>query len=96
MGITDRRLRRGDLSLRIRARWDDAGSGVPPPTASRHTIYLTSDFEERWPELVSQLGRHTSGTSCLYLTRLSNVDTSVLRRLLERTRDHTLSEWSNT
>lgn len=68
----------------------------PPPTASRHTIYLTSDFEERWPELVSQLGRHTSGTSCLYLTRLSNVDTSVLRRLLERTRDHTLSEWSNT
>ena len=20
----------------------------PPPTASRHTIYLTSDFEERW------------------------------------------------
>lgn len=82
-------------------RYESGHGGTMPvlafsPTASRHTIYLTSDFEERWPELVSQLGRHTSGTSCLYLTRLSNVDTSVLRRLLERTRDHALSEWSNT
>lgn len=78
-------------------RYESGHGGTMPvlafsPTANRHTIYLTSSFEERWPELLTRLGRHTSGTSCLYLTRLSHVDTSVLRELLERTREHTLSE----
>ena len=78
-------------------RYESGHGGTMPvlafsPTANRHTIYLTSSFEERWPELLTRLGRHTSGTSCLYLTRLSHVDPSVLRELLERTREHTLSE----
>ena len=63
------------------------------PAARHHTIYLTSDFDDRWPELMTQLGRYRSGTSCLYLTRLHHVDQNVLRELLERTRDHALAEW---
>lgn len=65
------------------------------PAARQHTIYLTSDFEDRWPDLVSRLGRFRSGTSCLYLTRLTGVDEAILRELLERTRDHTLAEWAD-
>lgn len=64
------------------------------PAARQHTIYLTSDFADRWPDPVARLGRHRSGTSCLYLTRLSDVDEAALRELLERTRDHTRNEWS--
>ncbi len=65
------------------------------PAARQHTIYLTSDFEDRWPDLVSRLGKFRSGTSCLYLTRLTDVDEAILRELLERTRDHTLAEWAD-
>jgi hypothetical protein len=82
-------------------RYESGHGGTMPvlafsPSASRHTIYLTSDFEERWPELAARLGKHRSGTSFLYLTRLSEVDRSVLRELLELTRDHTLAEWSDS
>ena len=66
-----------------------------PPAARQHTIYLTSEYEERWPEFVSRLGRYRSGTSCLYLTRLSGVDETALRELLRLTRNHTLAEWAD-
>ena len=81
-------------------RYDSGHSGVMPvlafsPAARQHTIYLTSDFATRWPELMKRLGRYRSGTACLYLTRLDGVDQGALRELLERTRRHTLAEWSN-
>ncbi|MEV4900183.1 DUF1801 domain-containing protein [Citricoccus sp. NPDC055426] len=49
-----------------------------------HTLYLVSDFAERWPELMDTLGRHRASKACLYLTRLTGVDRAVLRTLLER------------
>lgn len=81
-------------------RYESGHGGTMPvlafsPAARQHTIYLTSDFDVRWPELTAQLGRYRSGTSCLYLTRLSHVDRNILRELLERTRAHTLAEWSD-
>lgn len=54
---------------------------APGPT--KHTIYLANDFAERWPDLVARLGRHRASTVCLYLTRLTEVDRSALRELLE-------------
>lgn len=48
-----------------------------------HTIYLESGFADRWPELLSRLGKHRASKACLYLTRLSDVDPGVLRELLE-------------
>lgn len=80
-------------------RYESGHHGVMPvlafsPAARQHTIYLTSDFEDRWPDLMTRLGRYRSGTACLYLTRLQGVDRDALRELLERTRDHTLNEWS--
>ena len=84
----------------IEYRYESGHGGTMPvlaysPAARQHTIYLTGDYEEHWPDLVSRLGKHRSGISCLYLTRLSDVDEPVLRELLERTRDHTLAEWSD-
>ncbi|WP_209326060.1 DUF1801 domain-containing protein [Brevibacterium renqingii] len=84
----------------VEYRYESGHGGTMPllafsPTATRHTIYLTSDFAQRWPDLVDLLGEHRRGTACLYLTRLSRVDRDVLRQLLERTLAHTRDEWSN-
>ncbi|RZU64781.1 hypothetical protein EV379_1089 [Microterricola gilva] len=54
---------------------------APGPT--KHTIYLANDFAERWPDLMARLGKHRASTVCLYLTRLTGVDRSALRELLE-------------
>jgi hypothetical protein len=55
---------------------------APGPT--KHTIYLADDFSERWPDLMARLGKHRASKVCLYLTRLTDVDRSALRTLLER------------
>ncbi|WP_166971724.1 DUF1801 domain-containing protein [Brevibacterium atlanticum] len=80
--------------------YESGHSGLMPalafsPAARQHTINLTSDFENRWADLMTRLGGRRSGTACLYLSRLEGIDRAVLRELLERTRDHTLAEWSD-
>ncbi|QBE47521.1 DUF1801 domain-containing protein [Leucobacter triazinivorans] len=62
------------------------------PGPARHTVYLSNDFSERWPELMDALGPHRASKACLYLTRLAGVDRSVLRELLRRSLDDTLSQ----
>lgn len=62
------------------------------PGASKHTIYLTNDFTERWPEVVARLGPHRASKACLYLTRLTRVDRDALRSLLELSLADTLAE----
>ncbi|GAA3861572.1 hypothetical protein GCM10022381_02360 [Leifsonia kafniensis] len=59
---------------------------APGPT--KHTIYLPENFSERWPDLMAKLGNYRASKVCLYLTRLTGVDRSALRTLLE----HSLSE----
>lgn len=81
-------------------RYESGHSGTAPllafaPSASRHTIYLTSDFETRWPDLTSRLGTYRASTACLYLTRLSGVDRQVLTELLERSLADTLAAWGS-
>lgn len=62
------------------------------PGPSRHTIYLTADFADLWPDLLGRLGKHRASKACLYLTRLSDVDVDVLRALLTRSLEHTLAQ----
>lgn len=54
------------------------------PGTAKHTIYFPEDFSERWPDLLAALGPHRASKVCLYLTRLTGVDRSVLRTLLQR------------
>lgn len=74
-------------------RYDSGREGRSPllafaPGPAKHTIYLVSDFSERWPDLVARLGKHRASKVCLYLTRLTGVDRGALRALLE----HSLAE----
>lgn len=75
-----------------RYRYASGRSGTAPvlafaPGPRHHTLYLSAGFADRWPELLAQLGEHRASTACLYLPRLTDVDTTVLRELLVRTRD---------
>ena len=84
---------------RYEYRYDSGHGGIAPllafaPGPSNHTIYLPTGFAERWPELLEKLGKHRNSKACLYLTRLSSVDRSVLRELLECSLQATLSDGS--
>jgi hypothetical protein len=51
------------------------------PRKQSMTIYLTEGFEAH-EELLGRLGPHSLGKSCLYVKRLDDVDTAVLRELV--------------
>jgi hypothetical protein len=45
------------------------------------TLYLMPGVQ-RYPELLTKLGKHSTGRSCLYIKRLADVDMTVLRELV--------------
>ncbi len=45
------------------------------------TLYIMSGFS-RYGALMKKLGKHKTGSSCLYIKRLSDVDEEVLTRLI--------------
>ncbi|MCO4768563.1 MAG: DUF1801 domain-containing protein [Deltaproteobacteria bacterium] len=45
------------------------------------TLYIMDGYEER-AELLTRLGKHKLGKSCLYIKRLTDVDATVLRELV--------------
>ena len=51
------------------------------------TLYVMAGFSE-YEDLLDRLGKHTTGKSCLYVKRLSDIDLEVLRELLERSVAH--------
>lgn len=51
------------------------------PRKQNLTLYIMPGFD-RYPELMKKLGKHTTGKSCLYIKRLSDVDTAVLKELM--------------
>lgn len=46
------------------------------------TVYIMAGFKEYEP-LLSQLGKHKTGKSCLYIKRLADVDQATLHSLIE-------------
>lgn len=80
----------------VEYRYESGHSGRVPllafaPGVRNHTIYLESNFSERWPELLAALGKHRASKVCLYLTRLTDVDRDVVRELVERSLGETRS-----
>ena len=51
------------------------------PRKQTLTIYIMSGFE-RYEELMSKLGKHSTGKSCLYIKKLDDVDLGVLEELM--------------
>ena len=59
---------------------DVAAAGFAPRKAAT-TIYLT-DGVGRYEEQLKQLGPHTTGVGCLYISDLDKVDLSVLENII--------------
>ncbi len=57
------------------------------PRKSNLVLYIMPGFD-KYEELLRRLGKHKTGKSCLYLTRLANVDLAVLRELVDASLAH--------
>ena len=68
--------REGDMPL----------TGFSPRNRSL-SLYIMSGFDE-YDELMSKLGKHRKGASCLYINKLADVDMGVLRELVTQSVDH--------
>jgi hypothetical protein len=53
------------------------------PRSTALTVYLVPGFQ-RSADLMGRLGKFTTGKSCLYVKRLDDVDSGVLRQLIEK------------
>jgi hypothetical protein len=51
------------------------------PRKQNLTLYIMPGFDERGP-LLKKLGPHTTGKSCLYIKRLSDIDLPTLKKLV--------------
>ena len=57
------------------------------PRKNDLTLYILSGFT-RFEDLMSRLGRHKTGKSCLYIRRLEDIDMKVLEELIRESVDH--------
>jgi len=57
------------------------------PRKSNVVVYIMSGFP-RHAELMKKLGKHRTGSSCLYINKLDDVDLDVLRELVRRSVEH--------
>jgi hypothetical protein len=62
----------------------DAPLAAFSPRKANLVVYLVGGYADRYAKLLEQLGPHKTGTACLYLKRLGDVDVKVLRQLVER------------
>lgn len=58
------------------------------PRKGAMTLYILAGFE-REDDLLSKLGKFTTGKSCLYVKKLSDVNMDVLRELVTESVTHT-------
>ena len=69
--------REGDMPL----------TGFSPRSRSL-SLYIMDGFND-YDDLLSQLGKHRKGASCLYINKLADVDLDILRELIARSFNHT-------
>ena len=60
------------------------------PRKQSLTLYLMDGFTG-YKDLLARLGRHSTGKSCLYIKRLDDVDTDVLREMVRSSYRETLA-----
>jgi len=56
------------------------------PRKSRLTIYLTFDINEE-KTLLNKLGKCKWGKGCLYINKLADINTEILRQLIEKSKN---------
>ena len=57
------------------------------PRKQNITVYIMSGFDQ-YEELMSRLGKYTTGKACLYIKRLSDIDIPTLKALIQASVEH--------
>ncbi len=57
------------------------------PRKQNFSLYLLPGIE-KFQELLSKLGKHKTGKSCLYINKLADVDQEILQRLISESYRH--------
>jgi len=57
------------------------------PRKQSLTLYIMSGFEQ-YDDLLSKLGKYSTGKSCLYIKKTEDVDMDVLRELVKLSSEH--------
>ena len=64
------------------------------PRKQNITLYIMSGFDE-YDNLLSKLGNHSTGKSCLYIKKIEDVDMGVLKELVEKSVAHMKNQTYN-
>ncbi len=57
------------------------------PRKQNLTLYIMAGFEA-YEDLLKNLGRFKTGKSCLYISKIEDIDLAVLRKLVEQSVEH--------
>ena len=61
------------------------------PRKQNLTLYIMSGFD-KYSELLENLGKYKTGKSCLYINKLKDVDTKILKELILESVEHMKKE----
>ncbi|GFR37041.1 hypothetical protein PRECH8_03370 [Insulibacter thermoxylanivorax] len=53
------------------------------PRKAKISLYLMLSEDDR-EQLLSKLGKHTTGKACVYINKLDDIDLEVLKQLIQR------------
>ncbi len=70
---------------------DFLATGFSPRKAA-HSIYIMPGYAD-FGDILSRLGKHKLGKSCLYVNKLSDIDLDVLRELIKAGLEHLYDMW---
>lgn len=63
------------------------------PRKANLVVHIMSGFKQH-DALMKKLGKHKTGSSCLYINKLTDVDMDVLRELVRRSVEHVSNAYS--
>jgi hypothetical protein len=62
------------------------------PRKANLTLYITDCGFAKYDEVLAKLGKHKTSVACLYIKRLSDVDESVLEKIISASLKHIKSQ----
>lgn len=65
------------------------------PRKQNLTLYIMGGFDQ-YDDLMQKLGRYTTGSACLYVKRLADLDQTVLRELIAKSVAHMRNTYPST
>ncbi len=59
------------------------------PRQAKHSLYVATGNKELDEPLLQRLGKHTAGKSCVYVNKVADIDTEVLKAMILQSMKYT-------